>query len=89
VGVSAEGDLVATASRVQSVRSFAAAWEYMLDRAFIVIPHKQGLCGLGSSPLDLADVAAPGAVACRREGYSPLKAGQCLQKAGGSICPHV
>src|SRR6266436_2562836 len=39
VGVSDEGDLVATASRVQSVRSFAAAWEYMLDRAFIVIPH--------------------------------------------------
>ncbi|HWN14107.1 MAG TPA: S1C family serine protease [Candidatus Dormibacteraeota bacterium] len=45
VGVSDEGDLVATASRVQSVRSFAAAWEYMLDRAFIVIPHNAAFGG--------------------------------------------
>ncbi len=48
VGVSDEGDLVATASRVQSVRSFAAAWEYMLDRAFIVIPHN---AAFGGAPL--------------------------------------
>ena len=45
VGVSDEGDLVATASRVQSVRSFAAPWEYMLDRAFIVIPHNAAFGG--------------------------------------------
>ena len=45
VGVSDEGDLVATASRVQSVRSFAAAWEYMLDRAFVVTPHNAAFGG--------------------------------------------
>ncbi|MGH7413447.1 MAG: trypsin-like peptidase domain-containing protein, partial [Candidatus Rokuibacteriota bacterium] len=39
VGVSDDGDLVATPGRVESVRSFAAAWEYMLDRAFIVAPY--------------------------------------------------
>jgi S1-C subfamily serine protease len=45
VGVSDEGDLVATPSRVQSVRSFAAAWEYMLDRAFIVAPYNAAFGG--------------------------------------------
>jgi serine protease Do len=45
VGVSDEGDLVATPSRVQSVRSFAAAWEYMLDRAFIVTPYNAAFGG--------------------------------------------
>ena len=45
VGVSEEGDLVATASRVQAVRPFAAAWEYMLDRAFVVTPHNPAFGG--------------------------------------------
>jgi S1-C subfamily serine protease len=45
VGVSDDGDLVATPSRVQAVRPFAAAWEYMLDRAFIVTPHNAAFGG--------------------------------------------
>lgn len=45
VGVSDDGDLVATPSRVESVRSFAAAWEYMLDRAFIVTPYNAAFGG--------------------------------------------
>jgi S1-C subfamily serine protease len=36
---------VATASRVQAVRPFAAAWEYMLDRAFVVAPHNPAFGG--------------------------------------------
>ncbi|HEY7867813.1 MAG TPA: S1C family serine protease, partial [Methylomirabilota bacterium] len=45
VGVSRGGDLVATPSRVQAVRPFTAAWEYMLDRAFIVTPHNAAFGG--------------------------------------------
>ena len=45
VGITDDGDLVATPSRVESVRSFAAAWEYMLDRAFIVAPHNAAFGG--------------------------------------------
>ncbi len=45
VGVSEEGDLVATASRVQAVRPFTAPWEYMLDRAFIVAPFNAAFGG--------------------------------------------
>ena len=45
MGVSADGSLVATASRVQAVRSFAASWEYMLDRAFIVAPYNAAFGG--------------------------------------------
>ena len=45
VGVSDDGDLVSTPSRVESVRSFAAAWEYMLDRAFIVTPYNAAFGG--------------------------------------------
>ncbi|MEX2223277.1 MAG: S1C family serine protease [Candidatus Rokuibacteriota bacterium] len=45
VGVSREGDLVATPSRVEAVRPFAAAWEYMLDRAFIVTPYNAAFGG--------------------------------------------
>jgi S1-C subfamily serine protease len=45
VGVSDAGDLVATPSRVQAVRPFAAAWEYMLDRAFIVTPYNPAFGG--------------------------------------------
>jgi S1-C subfamily serine protease len=48
VGVSDEGDLVSTPGRVQSVRPFAAAWEYMLDRAFIVSPYN---AAFGGAPL--------------------------------------
>ena len=45
VGVSEDGDLVATASRVQAVRPFTAPWEYMLDRAFIVAPFNEAFGG--------------------------------------------
>lgn len=45
VGVTDDGELVATPSRVESVRSFAAAWEYMLDRAFIVSPYNAAFGG--------------------------------------------
>ena len=45
VGVSADGSLVATASRVHAVRAFAAAWEYMLDRAFVVAPYNAAFGG--------------------------------------------
>jgi S1-C subfamily serine protease len=45
VGVSSDGGLVATPSRVQAVRPFAAAWEYMLDRAFIVAPYNAAFGG--------------------------------------------
>jgi len=48
VGVSDDGDLVATPSRIQSVRPFAAVWEYMLDRAFIVTPYNPAF---GGAPL--------------------------------------
>jgi len=45
VGVSEGGDLLATQSRIQAVRPFAAAWEYMLDRAFIVTPYNAAFGG--------------------------------------------
>jgi S1-C subfamily serine protease len=45
VGVTDDGDLVSTPSRVEAVRSFAAAWEYMLDRAFIVAPYNAAFGG--------------------------------------------
>ena len=45
VGVSDGGDLVATPGRIESVRAFAAAWEYMLDRAFIVTPYNAAFGG--------------------------------------------
>jgi S1-C subfamily serine protease len=45
VGVSDDGDLVATPSRIQSVRPFVASWEYMLDRAFIVTPYNAAFGG--------------------------------------------
>lgn len=55
VGVSDDGELVATPSRVEAVRPFAASWEYMLDRAFIVTPAN---AAFGGAPL----VDAAGAV---------------------------
>lgn len=45
VGVAEDGSLVATAGRIETVRPFAAAWEYMLDRAFIVTPHNRAFGG--------------------------------------------
>jgi S1-C subfamily serine protease len=45
VGVSDDGELVATPSRVEAVGPFAAAWEYMLDRAFIVTPANPAFGG--------------------------------------------
>ena len=45
VGVSGEGHLVSTPSRIESVRSFTAAWEYLLDRAFIVSPYNAAFGG--------------------------------------------
>lgn len=45
VGVSEDGNLVATAGRIDAVRPFAAAWEYMLDRAFVVSPHNRAFGG--------------------------------------------
>ena len=45
VGVVEDGGLVAVAGHVDAVRPFAAAWEYMLDRAFIVSPHNRAFGG--------------------------------------------
>ena len=73
VGVSDEGDLVATPSRVQAVRPFAAAWEYMLDRAFIVTPVQCRLrrrrARRRRGQRDRRDLAAPGRGASRQPGH--------------------
>ncbi len=45
VGVDDDGRLVGVAGRVEAVRPFSAAWEYMLDRAFIVSPHNPAFGG--------------------------------------------
>lgn len=45
VGLSDDGELVATPGRVEAVAPFAAAWEYMLDRAFFVAPHNAAFGG--------------------------------------------
>ncbi len=45
VGVSEDGALVATAGRIEAVRPFSAAWEYMLDRAFVVAPYNAAFGG--------------------------------------------
>jgi S1-C subfamily serine protease len=45
VGVVEDGSLVATAGHVDVVRPFSAAWEYMLDRAFIVSPYNRAFGG--------------------------------------------
>src|SRR4029453_919364 len=65
VGLTDDGDLVSTPSRVESVRSFAAAWEYMLDRAFIVAPYNSAFGG-----------AALGNAAGRVVGGTPLRLGE-------------
>jgi S1-C subfamily serine protease len=45
VGMDEEGFLVATSGTVKSVRSFAASWEYMLDRALFVAPYNSAFGG--------------------------------------------
>jgi len=45
IGMDDDGDLVSTQGRVEAVRPFAAAWEYMLDRAFVVAPGNPAFGG--------------------------------------------
>jgi serine protease Do len=45
VGLDGEGELVAVPGKVHAIRSFAASWEYMLDRAFLVAPHNPAFGG--------------------------------------------
>ena len=45
VGVADDGRLSASAGRVDAVRPFSAAWEYMLDRAFVVSPSNPAFGG--------------------------------------------
>ena len=45
VGVSDDNELVATTGHVDAVRPFTAAWEYMLDRAFVVSPYNPAFGG--------------------------------------------
>jgi len=45
VGIGEDGSLVVTSGRVNDVRRFAAAWEYMLDRAFMVSPFNEAFGG--------------------------------------------
>ncbi len=45
VGVSDDGRLSAMPGRIDAVRPFSAAWEYMLDRAFVVSPYNAAFGG--------------------------------------------
>ena len=45
VGLDSVGDLVAVQGKVHAIRSFAASWEYMLERAFIVAPYNPAFGG--------------------------------------------
>jgi S1-C subfamily serine protease len=45
VGVDEDNDLVAVSTEVQAVQRFAAAWEYMLPRAFFVAPSSPAFGG--------------------------------------------
>jgi S1-C subfamily serine protease len=45
LGMDEDGDLVLTRGRVAEVRTFAASWEYMLDRAFLVAPSNPAFGG--------------------------------------------
>jgi S1-C subfamily serine protease len=45
VGMDDDGDVIATHGRVEAVRPFAASWEYMLDRTFIVAPANPAFGG--------------------------------------------
>ena len=45
LGVGDGGELVAVEARVQGVQRYIAAWEYMLDRAFVVAPANPAFGG--------------------------------------------
>lgn len=45
VGVDEDNDLVALATEVKTIRRFAASWEYMLPRAFFVVPGSPAFGG--------------------------------------------
>ncbi|HEX9421560.1 MAG TPA: S1C family serine protease [Methylomirabilota bacterium] len=45
VGLDGDGALVAVPGKVHAIRSFAASWEYMLDRAFLVAPYNPAFGG--------------------------------------------
>jgi len=45
VGMDEDGALIATPGTVKSIRSFAASWEYMLDRALFVAPYNSAFGG--------------------------------------------
>jgi S1-C subfamily serine protease len=45
VGLDEDGALVASVGKVQAIRSFAASWEYMLDRALVVAPYNASFGG--------------------------------------------
>jgi len=45
IGMEEDGDLVSTQGRIEAVRPFAASWEYMLDRTFIVSPANPAFGG--------------------------------------------
>jgi len=40
-----DGALVASPGKVQAIQPFAASWEYMLDRAFVVAPYNRSFGG--------------------------------------------
>jgi serine protease Do len=48
IGVDRDGDLVSIQGSVEEIRPYVAAWEWHLDRAFIVTPHNPAF---GGSPL--------------------------------------
>ena len=45
IGMDDDGDLVVTQGRVEAVRPYTAAWEYRLDRTFIVAPANPAFGG--------------------------------------------
>jgi S1-C subfamily serine protease len=45
VGLDGDGTLVAVPGKVRAIRPFAASWEYMLDRAFMVAPYNPAFGG--------------------------------------------
>lgn len=45
VGVTEDGSLSARPGKVDAVRPFSAAWEYMIDRAFVVSPYNPAFGG--------------------------------------------
>jgi S1-C subfamily serine protease len=45
MGMAEDGALMSVSGRVEEVRPFDAAWEYMLERAFIVCPYNSAFGG--------------------------------------------